>query len=62
MTYEEAKIYINYIKVILDKEGLLKGECLEAMNTALQALDYEAIPVVLSDGILKGKKLAVMRN
>lgn len=61
MTYEEAKVYINFVKVVLEREGLLEDKLLEALNTALQALDYEAIPVVMSDGVLKGRKLAVKR-
>lgn len=66
MTYEEAKVYINYIKVILEKEGLLEDKLLEALNTALQSLDYELVPVILptelSMDFLKGHKFALLRQ
>lgn len=62
MTYEEAKIYINFIKVLLEKEDLLEDKLLEALNAALQALDYEVVSIVLPDGLLKGQKLAVLRE
>lgn len=66
MTYEEAKIYINFIKVLLEKEDLLEDKLLEALNTALQALDYELIsvflPTDLPTNLLKGRKIALFRD
>ena len=66
MTYEEAKTYIYYIKVVLEKEGLLDDKMIEAMNTALQALDYELISIILPTELptesLKGRKIALYRD
>jgi hypothetical protein len=66
MTYEEAKIYIEYIKVVLEKEGLSESKLTEALNTALQALDYDVLSVVLPTDLpmdfLKGRKIAVFRH
>ena len=66
MTYEEAKVYINFIKVVLEREGLLEDKLLEALNTALQALDYELIPIVLPTDLptkfFEGRKIAVYRQ
>lgn len=66
MTYDEAKTYIYYIKVLLEKEGLLEDKLREALNAATQALDYELVPIVLpkdlSKDLLKGRKLALLRE
>jgi hypothetical protein len=62
MTYEEAKTYIYFIRLVLEREGLLEDKLIEALDAAVQALDYEAIPIILYEGPLKNKKLAVKRT
>ena len=63
MTYKEAQIYIEYIKVLLDKEGFSDKDTTAALNTALQALNYELIavslPTELPMNFLKGRKIAI---
>lgn len=62
MTYEEAKTYIYFIRLVLEREGLLEDKLIEALDAAVQALDYEAIPIILYEGPLKNKKLAIKRT
>ena len=66
MTYKDAKVYIEYIKVLLDNYGLNDVELTNALNAAQQALDYEVIPFILPTELptdfLKGKKIAVYRE
>ena len=66
MTYKDAKVYIEYIKVLLDNYGLNDVELTNALNAAQQALDYEVIPFILPTelptDLLKGRKIAVYRE
>lgn len=66
MTYKDAKVYIEYIKVLLDNYGVNDKELTDALNAAQQALDYEVIPFVLPTelpiDLLKGRKIAVYRE
>lgn len=66
MTYKDAKVYIEYIKVLLDNYGLNDKELTDALNAAQQALDYEVIPFILPTdlptNLLKGRKIAVYRE
>ena len=66
MTYESAKVYIEYIKVLLDKNGLTDQSLTEALDAALQALDYELIPIALPTDLptkfFEGRKIAVYRQ
>ena len=66
MTYKDAKVYIEYIKVLLDKYGVGDQDLTDALNAASQALDYEVIPFILPTelptDLLKGRKIAVYRE
>jgi hypothetical protein len=66
MTYKDAKVYIEYIKVLLDNYGIGDETLTEALNAASQALDYEAIPFILPTNLptkfLEGRKIAVYRQ
>ena len=63
MTYQEAKVYVEYIKVLLEKEGLTDDTLKEALNAAMQALDYEPLSIELPTNfpmnLTKGRKIAV---
>lgn len=65
MTYKEAQVYIEYIKVLLDKEGLSDKDTTDALNAASQALNYEllavSLPTNLPTKFFEGKKIAVYR-
>lgn len=66
MTYKDAKVYIEYIKVLLDRNGLNDKDLTDALNAASQALDYEVIPFLLPTELpikfLEGRKIAVYRE
>lgn len=66
MTYKDAKVYIEYIKVLLDNYGVNDKELTDALNAAQQALDYEVLPFILPTdlptNLLKGRKIAVYRE
>lgn len=66
MTYKDAKVYIEYIKVLLDSYGLNDDDLTDALNAASQALDYEVIPFILPTELptkfFEGRKVAVYRE
>lgn len=66
MPYKDAKVYLEYIKVLLDNYGVNNQDLTDALNAASQALDYEVIPFILPTelptDLLKGRKIAVYRD